>query len=70
MGEDAATGVVDHKCRVLDPSGDTTQSIRGKADLYLAFTQAGKWVVTRWVDKRIDPFTSYGRWHGDQVGPE
>lgn len=42
-----------------------TDTIKGKADITVQEITTGTWALIRWVDKRQDPYTSFGRWHAE-----
>jgi hypothetical protein len=57
---------IPYELQLIRQEGDSL-IVKGKAELTLIETGPGTWVMTRWVDEREDPFTSFGRWHAERA---
>jgi hypothetical protein len=44
-------------------------TIKGRAELTIREFGSGTWALSRWVDERQDPYTSFGRWHAERAVP-
>lgn len=55
---------------IRQEGGVTVQdTVKGKAELTVKVVGSGSWAISRWVDERQDPFTSFGRWHAERAIP-
>lgn len=58
---------IPYELQLIRPEGDSL-IVEGKAELFmLENRQTLEWAITRWIDKREDPATSFGRWHGERA---
>ena len=58
---------IPYELQLIRPEGDSL-IVQGKAELFmLENRQTLEWEITRWIDKREDPATSFGRWHGERA---
>jgi hypothetical protein len=63
---------IPYEMQLIRQNGDSLvieNTIKGKAELSLREVGSGTWALTRWVDEREDPFTSFGRWHAERAVP-
>jgi len=58
---------IPYELQVVRSESDTS-IVSGIAEILLVENEVSlRWKITSWIDKRVDPFLSFGRWHGDRA---